>query len=145
MIQLHRQAAKSAYPFRTALTRSSNVQLNQLIQLRLRNLPSAVRRYSSLPVSMQQAILLLKLRPLKMRDKLYFEGIVNRTMKRNPLAALVINVFPANPCSHMFSYGRPMRDSCGYITVIRFDAQKPQFITIHSTCNSVFRSADLTN
>jgi hypothetical protein len=43
MIQLHRQAAKSAYPFRTTLTRSSNVQLNQLIQLRLRNLPTTAK------------------------------------------------------------------------------------------------------
>jgi hypothetical protein len=40
MIQLHRQVARFAYPFRTTLTRSSNVQLNQLIQLRLRNLPN---------------------------------------------------------------------------------------------------------
>ena len=40
---MHRQVARFAYLFRTALTRSSNVQLNQLIQLRLRNLPIPAR------------------------------------------------------------------------------------------------------
>ena len=37
---MHRQVVRFAYLFRTTLTRSGNVQLNQLIQLRLRNLPT---------------------------------------------------------------------------------------------------------
>lgn len=48
---------------------------------------------SLLRVSIQQAIPILKLRPLRVKDKVYLEGIVDRTMKPHLFTAPMINVF----------------------------------------------------
>ncbi len=50
---------------------------------------------SLLRVSIQQAIPILKLRRLSVKDKVYLEGIVDRTMKPHLYTAPMINVFSA--------------------------------------------------